>query len=80
MNVPLCKIADIIYVRFELVELEAQKKMIADLMAKEMEDKLKEEKAQEKKRSKFGFGRKSTEVEKKDNKSKSKDTKDKKKK
>ena len=28
MNVPLCKIADIIYVRFELVELEAQKKYL----------------------------------------------------
>ena len=28
MNTPLCKVADIIYVRFELVELEAQNKYL----------------------------------------------------
>ena len=27
MNEPICKVADIIYVRFELTELEAQKKI-----------------------------------------------------
>ena len=28
MNEPICKVADIIYVRFELTELEAQKKYL----------------------------------------------------